>query len=234
MSNVCIELAPLPPAGTPFFFKLAAQEIAAPEGAGTEKMAMWNVIGCYPVPINVDPAQLPAMLAEFPKNFAIAFSVFGDELPSVVHTAMALATRFGFPQPHRIAKPGDPIDTSIPNLSLFERPEQATQDPTKVQLGTGYRQPASSSLHNLPWFMEEVMKATGTFPAPLVAAPSRIEATIKTPVIATVTTSDVPEVAIEAQATPKVKVTAKAPPKRKVIKRKVKAKSVKAEAEATA
>lgn len=161
MSNLCIELGRLPAPGTPLFFKVGAMEIAGPSERGDAPASCWTVSAGFPVTETAD-------LRQFPEGFSIAFTVAADELPSAGHGALALSRYFGF-EPQRILSSDDPLATQVPNLDafLFGRPPSAGTpqgNEAAGQEGTTLRQPAVSQVHTMPWFMTEILRASGLLP----------------------------------------------------------------------
>jgi len=164
MSNIALEIGFLPSPDTVLLLKLGASPISAPQGIEGDRAALWNIIATYSLdPALVgNPQAVLSKMPEWPQGFSIAFSVSGDELPSVLHTTLAVAHYFGFSQPLRDMDPQDPMTQEIPDLNtfLYAPPPSAGEQPpgTPVgQEGTQLRQPAVSPHYNGLWFLNEVL-----------------------------------------------------------------------------
>jgi hypothetical protein len=165
MSNITLELGHIPSLQTALLLKLTASPIAPPPGIQGSQAALWNLTGTYSLDLRTatDPKAVLQQMEGWPEGFGIAFSVSGDELPSVIHTALALARYFGFPQPLRDMDPRDPLSKEIPDLNefLYAPPPSAGAQPEGTpqgQEGTHLRQPAMSSYYTPGWFFGEVLQ----------------------------------------------------------------------------
>ena len=237
MSNIAVELGYLPSPDTVLLLKLAASPISAPEGVQTDKAALWNIIATYSLDPSLvgHPQAVLSKMGEWPQGFAIAFSVSGDELPSVVHTALALSRHFGFQQPLRDMDPQDPMTQEIPDLNdfLYAPPPSAGQQPEGTpqgQEGTQLRQPAVSPHYHAGWFLGEVIKVMeagqealrshpdtpAQAPAPVEAAPVAIA--LQPGAVAPIEVTAIPQVEAAPESKPNgaaKKTKAKAPAKKR-------------------
>jgi len=197
MSNIALELGSLPSPDTVLLLKLGASPISAPQGIEGERAALWNIIATYSLdPALVgNPQAVLSKMPEWPQGFSIAFSVSGDELPSVIHTTLAVARYFGFSQPLRDMDPQDPMTQEIPDLNafLYAPPPSAGEQPEGTpqgQEGTQLRQPAVSPHYNSLWFLSEVLsvmeagkaalqeRAAGTLPEIISPSPAQAPAPV--------------------------------------------------------
>lgn len=212
MSNLCIELGRIPPVGTPLLLKVGAARIDAPQGSSGTNGALWNIVATFPSNPQMGPEEFGRALRQYPQGFAVAFSVSGDELPSVVHGTIAMSHYFGFPAPQRILQPGDPLNEQIPDLNAFLGGEGP-----HAQVGTNLRQPAVSQEHTLPWFLTQVLKLGGLE----VTAPQLEEAPPAEPVVvAPPITAVTPPLALQPGALEPLEVKVPVKPKKTTSRKK--------------